>query len=348
MSQNTQLDRRVEGVQVVATSAIAEIVRGEVDMQVATAKQYPRNITDFQHEVLSMATIDRETAAECTYAVPRAGSIITGPSIRFAEILACAWGNIREEKRSLEPGRTTVTGQGTAWDLQRNRLVRVEVSRRITGRNGKRYGDDMIATTANAAASIAHRNAILACVPKAFWKKIHDKVQETAAGDAQTLGDDRAGALGWFERAGISAERVFATLKVESIEDIGLKQLATLQGFITASREDSLNLHEAFPDKVAQEAKAGPPPDGTHKIGGKKPKEEKPEPETAAPTSDLAGLVLERINAAKDLAELEAASPSITEAEKLEESGDYERVNERYEDREAAMEQQAEDEATRG
>lgn len=343
MNQNNQKPDALGAVQVVPTSAMMEITRGEVDMQVATARAYPRSITAFKHEALTMATLDKETAAECTYAIPRGGKIITGPSIRFAEILASAYGNIREEKRSLEPGQTTVTGRGTVWDMERNRLVSVEASRRITKTNGKRYGDDMITTTANAAASIAHRNAILTCIPKAFWKQIHEKVQEVAAGDATTLVEDRTAAIGWFDRAGISAARVFSTLKVESIEDIGLKQLATLKGMITASREGSMKLHEAFPDTEALEAKAGPPPDGTHKIGGKA----EPEADTKA-EPNLADLVLGRIDAADDLSELEAAAPGVTEAEKLEESGDYERVNERYEDREAAMEQEAETEATRG
>lgn len=341
MSKN----QRNEGVEVIQTTALMEITRGEVDMQVATAKRYPRSVAAFQREVFEMATIDKETAAECTYAIPRGGKMITGPSIRFAEILASSFGNIREEKRSLEPEAKVVRGQATVWDMERNRLVRVEISRRITGSNGKRYGDDMISTTSNAAASIAHRNAILSCIPKAHWVQIHNRVQEAAAGNEQTLGDDRAGAMAWFDRAGVSAERVFAVLKVEGVEDIGLKKLATLKQIIVASREGSLKLHEAFPGNAKAEEKAGPPPDGTHKIGGKKAKEE---PKEEAPTPDLAGLVLQRIDAAKDLAELEAAAPSATEIAKLEDSDDYDRVNERYEDREAAMEQQAEDEATRG
>lgn len=232
---------------VISAGALTQLTRGEVDMQVTTAKQFPRSIKRFEEETLSMATLDQETATECTYTLPRAGKFIVGPSIRFAEILGSAWGNLREEKRTLEPEENLIRGQATVWDLERNRLVRAEVTRRITDKKGRRFNEDMIVVTGNAAASIAHRNALLSCIPKAFWKKIHDQVMHVAAGDAKTLDENRTHWLAWWEKHGVSTARVLSALCKPSIEDIGLTDLGVLQGLCTAYREGTLDLDTAFP-----------------------------------------------------------------------------------------------------
>lgn len=54
-----------------------------------------------------------------------------------------------------------MTAQGVFHDLERNVAITYEVRRRIVDKNGRRYKPDMIGVTANAACSIALRNAIL-------------------------------------------------------------------------------------------------------------------------------------------------------------------------------------------
>ena len=73
--------------------------RANVDSQVATAKQYPRNIRRSIDNSIVMATMDNETAQSCGYALPRGGKPITGPSVHLAKIIVSNWGNMRTEAK---------------------------------------------------------------------------------------------------------------------------------------------------------------------------------------------------------------------------------------------------------
>ena len=139
-------------------------VGGEIDIQVATARRFPRSLAQFKKDALEMVTLDEDTAASCFYSIPRAGKFIEGKSVRLAEIAASAYQHIVIGVRILEEDDKFIYAEGVAWDLQRNYKVIKPSRRRITTKNGTRYNDDMIAVTANAAASIAFRNAVFACI----------------------------------------------------------------------------------------------------------------------------------------------------------------------------------------
>jgi len=117
-------------------TVIAEITRAETDIQIMTAKKYPRNIKKFRQDAMSMATQDAETAASCFYKLKRGHGedtkIIEGPSVRLAEIVANAWGNMRYGARIVNEGEKEVTAQGVAHDLEKNVASTIEVARRIT------------------------------------------------------------------------------------------------------------------------------------------------------------------------------------------------------------------------
>ncbi len=158
-----------EALEIVDSSGSMDATtRAEIDISIATAKRYPRSIQKFKENVLTLATLDQETAESCFYSIRRQGKTIQGPSIRLAEIAVGAWGNIRAGARIV--GETAdgkfITSVGFCHDLENNVMVAMESRRRITKRNGEKYGDDMIGTTANAAAAIGFRNAVLKVVPK--------------------------------------------------------------------------------------------------------------------------------------------------------------------------------------
>jgi hypothetical protein len=71
-----------------------------------------------------------------------------------------------------------VTAQGVCHDLQSNTFIAYEVRRRITGKGDRKYSDDMIGVTGNAASSIALRNAILKIIPKVFWDGIYQAARQ--------------------------------------------------------------------------------------------------------------------------------------------------------------------------
>lgn len=249
-SQTAVVDAPTEAEVLPALGAVLEAqTRGEIDIQIVTARRFPRSIKAFKQKALEMATLDEETAAACFYVLPaRRGSDkpIEGPSARLAEIVASAWGHMRIEARVVGEDDRFVTSRGTAWDMENNVAIAFEVRRRITTSSGQRYGDDMIGVTANAASSIALRNAVFKVVPSAFTREIYLKCRAVAVGTAQTLGSKRAAMLEYFQKMGVPPARVFALLVVRGAEDITLDHLATLKGLATAIKEGETTVDESF------------------------------------------------------------------------------------------------------
>lgn len=220
----------------------------EVNMQVATAKRWPRSIVKFKAMALAMATLDEETAASCFYALPRAGRTIEGPSVRLAEIVASAWMNLRIGAQTTREDEQFVYASAVAWDLERNVAIQFESRRRIVDKNGRRFNADMIAVTANAAASIALRNAIFKIVPMAYVRPIWAAARKVAVGDLQTLASKRGTMLDYFATLGIDKARILSRLQRAGVEDIDLEDLATLKGVATGVKDGTIGLDNAFPE----------------------------------------------------------------------------------------------------
>ena len=241
------------------SGTVALLNKSEIDMQVATAHKYPRSIKRFRDEAYQMVTLNEGIAESCIYALPRDGKVIEGPSARFAEVVASAWGNCRAGARVVNDQGEFVTAQGVFHDLERNVAITYEVQRRITDKNGRRYKPDMIGVTANAACSVALRNAILKGVPKAFWDDMYQAARKTVMGDVQTLANRRASAIKAFQSFGINEAQILAKLEVTGVEDITLEHLVTLRGLLTAIKEGDTTPEQAFSAET-ESAPAGPKP----------------------------------------------------------------------------------------
>jgi hypothetical protein len=243
-------------------STVALLNRSEIDQQVRTAKQYPRSIKGFRDEVLALSTLNELAAEECTYALQRKNAdgtkkTIVGPSARFAEIVLSAWTNCRAGARVIEDKGDYVTAQGAFMDLQKNVAITYEVQRRVTDKNGRRYSPDMVGVTANAACSIALRNAVLKGVPRAMWKDLWDKSREVAVGDVTTLTNRRAKIIERFVKYGIDEQQILAKLGRPSVADITLDDIEVLIGMGTAIKDGEITPEEAFAVKEPTEAQTG-------------------------------------------------------------------------------------------
>lgn len=238
-------------VQVLPPSVLEQQTKAEYDVAVATAHKFPRSLTRFRQSALSMSTIDAEVAASCFYRLSRRGQegnkAIEGPTIRFAEIVANAYGNLKFGARIIEIGEKEVVAQGVAHDLENNVSTSTEIRRRITTKNGQRYGDDMIAVTCNAACSLALRNAIFKTVPFAIAKPIYEQAKRVAVGDAKTLGERRTKALSAFASLGIDSKRVFARLGVAGLDEVTLEHVEELIGLHNAIKDGEVDPDSEFP-----------------------------------------------------------------------------------------------------
>lgn len=242
------------------SGTVALLNKSEIDMQVATAHKYPRSIKRFRDETLAMVTLNESIAQECIYSLPRDGKSIEGPSARFAEVVASAWGNSRAGARIISDQGDFVTAQGVFHDLERNVAITYEVQRRIVDKRGNRFKPDMIGVTANAACSIALRNAILKGVPKAFWSDMYEQAKETAIGNVQTLANRRERALVVLQKYGVNRDQVFSFLGIRGAEDITLEHLAQLFGITTALKEGDTTPEQAFAVDSASPAQRGQKP----------------------------------------------------------------------------------------
>ena len=123
--ENNQNEIQHVEVAAVEVNAIEVMERATVDVQIATAHKYPRNIDKFIDTAKKMVAVDEETAASCIYRRPvgkEGGSqkYVEGESIRLAEIVASTFGNLRVSDIISEMNPRYVKAMGFAHDLESN------------------------------------------------------------------------------------------------------------------------------------------------------------------------------------------------------------------------------------
>lgn len=249
-----------EIIEIKQAEMLAGITRSEIDIQIATAKQYPRDINRVLNTIATYATMDKETAEDCFYVLRRKDAngndnVIEGLSIRMAEIIAGAWGNLRVQTRIIGNDGRKITAQAVCHDLETNFAVCKTVDRRITTKSGKTYSEDMQVVTGNAAASIAFRNAVLAVIPKAVTKRVINEVKKVALGQSIDLEQSRQNVIQYFAKLGVKQEQLFLYLGVNSVQEIDKQKIFELRATANAIKEGTTTVDECF-IKPALEAKA--------------------------------------------------------------------------------------------
>lgn len=240
-------------VTILQNDSIEAMSRAEVDIQISTAKKYPREYSEVLKKIEFLATLDTETAEDCFYALKRGkgddAKVIEGLSVRFAEIMANTWGNLRIQTRIIGNDGKTITSQGICHDLESNVAVSVEVKRRITDRFNKTFSEDMQVVTGNAASAIAYRNAVLKVIPKAMTKKIVDNVKQVALGKALDVETARNNAIEYFKKLGVTEKELFEYLEIKTVADIDKEKLFILKGLKNALKEGDTSIDETFRKK---------------------------------------------------------------------------------------------------
>ncbi|MGN0885702.1 MAG: hypothetical protein ACI4RT_01765 [Candidatus Spyradenecus sp.] len=110
----------------------------EVQAMVLMAKHFPRDERAAMDRIL-MACTREGLAEQAVYQYNRGGADVAGPSIRLAEAIARAWGNLDYGFRELEQSNGASTVETICWDIETNtrarRVFKVEHVRHT------RYGD---------------------------------------------------------------------------------------------------------------------------------------------------------------------------------------------------------------
>lgn len=230
------------------------LAQAELNQAVTTARAFPRSITKAVQAIITLATLDEETAKECVYALPRGGKPIVGPSVRFAEIVASQWGNCHVGSRVVDIDRfnKAIIAEGVFHDLETGLRVTKQITRRAVDRNGRLFNDDMLMVTSNAASSIAYREAVLKGIPKAVWRRAYEATLKVKAGDAKTLAVRRSDMLAAFAVWGVKPEQIFSALEIGGLDDIDLERMALLGAMHKQIKDGEQTVEEFFPAKASE------------------------------------------------------------------------------------------------
>lgn len=243
---------QVQTVEVMQAETLQSMDRAEIDMQIATAKRFPRNIQQCLDNIRALSMIDEETMESCFYHLERKdkdGQIkeIEGMSVRMAEIFVSCWGNLRVATRIIGNDGRKITAQGICFDVQNNVAVSSETSRRITNKSGKTYSDDMQIVTGNAASAIAFRNAVFKVIPAAVTKSITNEIKQKLLEMTSTkINQKRRNAVEWFTKRGVTEDELRKYLGTDNLETISAEKIVELRGVATAIREGSSSIDEVF------------------------------------------------------------------------------------------------------
>ena len=261
-------------IEIESSRAIAE-AQGKL----VIAKRFPRNEALAYSKIMDSCK-RRGLADEATYSFPRAGQTISGPSIRLAEELARAWGNIDYGIRELSRRDGVSEMEAYAWDLETNTSSSQKFSVRHirdTRGGGVALSDerDIYELTANQGARRL-RARILAILPPDIVEAALSECRNTLAGNnSEPLADRVRKMLGAFAKFGITAAMIELRLG-HSLDAILPDEIADLQGVhnslksgmskasdwfggAKAERETAADVLEADPPKAKPAAKAAKP-----------------------------------------------------------------------------------------
>ena len=99
--------------------AIADRAVAEIQAQVFMAKQFPRDENQARARILRSCQRPG-LASKAIYTYPKGGQRVTGPSIRLAEAIAQAWGNLDFNTVILEQRENESVCLSYCWDVETN------------------------------------------------------------------------------------------------------------------------------------------------------------------------------------------------------------------------------------
>lgn len=247
LENNPTNAEEIRSITVTPAQMIEADTRANIDMQIETAKKYKRDLPLVLRDITYLATQDMETAESCFYAIKRDGKTIRGASIRLAEIICNCYGNIRAWARVVAKDGKTVTAQGFCWDLEKNTAYGIEVERRITDKNGRLFSDDMQVVTANAARSIALRNAILKVIPLAITNVAQKKIKAVIEGEASDFVTYRSAAIKYFINAhSVTEKQILDLFGRKSLTELTREDVFDLKGIDTAIKDGDSTVEQTF------------------------------------------------------------------------------------------------------
>lgn len=230
----------------------------EVQAAMAIAKRFPRDPREAMDRILNACT--RPTLAEkALYSYSRGGTDITGPSIRLAEAMAQAWGNLQFGIRELNQEAGVSTVEAFAWDIETNtRQTKVfQVSHIRNTKKGSYALTDSRDIYENVANNGARRlrACILGIIPGDVVEAAQAQCEETLHANADTSPEGLKKVLAAFEAFGVTKEQIEKRIQ-SRLEAIRPAQVVHLKKVYISLRDGMSTPEDWFEQPSAPE----PPP----------------------------------------------------------------------------------------
>lgn len=248
-------DMKIEVIQ--NPEVLSTLISTEIDMQIATAKKYPRDEARAMKVIRQLALSSPGVSESCIYALSRKQKnketgrmetkVIQGPSVRFAEIVASKLGNMRSGARVISNDGRMITSQGFCLDLESNNFSAIEVRRKITNAEGRTYSEDMQILTGNAACKIAYRNAVFTVNPGVLFQEIIDELIIKNRGTVLDLPKRRENAMKWFSQKGVTDVQIFEHFDIKNLDQIDLEKMEILSGMKSSINNGEFTVEDLFP-----------------------------------------------------------------------------------------------------
>lgn len=249
-----------------AVASAGEIAR--VQAQLVYAANRPRNEQRAVDRMLN--AFQRPSMAQvAVYQYARGGSDITGLSIRAAEAMAMAWGNMDFGLRELEqkPGESTV--EAYAWDLETN--VRRAITFRVPHYRDTKKGRIKLEDSRDIYELVANqgsrrvRACILAVIPRDIQEAVQEQVSNTMRASFEITPEYLKKWLDAFAKFGVTKEQLEARIQ-RRLDTITPAQMMGLVNVYNSLKDGIGRVEDFFEVKAGKNAQSPEVKRGTEKV----------------------------------------------------------------------------------
>jgi hypothetical protein len=235
-----------QGAAVVATEQQRAIAEVQAAMMLARAN--PRDERKAMDRIL-MSCARPSLAEQAVYQYARGGTDVSGPSIRLAEAIAQAWGNLQYGVRELSRDHENATVQAYAWDLETGtrREVTFQVPLiRSTKKGSYRLEDprDIYETVANQGARRV-RACILALIPGDVVDAAVEQCEATMKAKADVSPESIRKMVEAFAAVGVTREQIELRIQ-RRLDSVTPAQVVQLKKIYASLRDGMSNVSDWF------------------------------------------------------------------------------------------------------
>lgn len=223
----------------------------EAQGKLVIAKKFPRDQAAAFEMIITSCS--RKALAEAAmYSYPKGGAVVRGPSIRLAEELARAWGNIDYGIRELSQKNGVSELEAYCWDLETNTMSSQKFTvkhERHTSSGIKVLTDprDIYEATANYAARRLRARILAILPPDLVESAVAECAKTLAGGNSEPLQDRVRKMLRKFSEYGVKAEHIEKRIG-KKLDDILVDELVDLTTIYNSIKENVTKPSDWFND----------------------------------------------------------------------------------------------------